>query len=134
MMRWLSLAPPALCLGGTIAPWPTMTACCANGCADYGRHGGSGDGPRGCGPSVGSVFESHPFLHAGTLGEPVAPSGHILQTDGVEQRLARGIDRIDREISEGQLSAGKIGGARELSIGCAEEVCEPVLVKLDHRA
>jgi hypothetical protein len=74
-----------------------------------------------------------PFCTAGRWANLLPQAVTFFQTGGIEQSLARGIGRIDRQIGEGQLLTGKIRAARELRVSRVEQVYEPVLVKLDRR-
>src|SRR5580692_1856786 len=47
-------------------------------------------------PGPGSVFELYTLLHAGPRTNPLAPGLQMLQTGIVGERLAAGIDWVDR--------------------------------------
>src|SRR5580700_8468 len=83
--------------------------------------------------ALGSALEPHALLHGRAGTDTFAPGNDVRQSGAVNQRLAAGIDRVDADIGDGDLVAGKIGRMRELLVRGAEQIDEPVLVELDRR-
>src|SRR6266851_8908011 len=84
-------------------------------------------------PGPRSVFELHTLLHAGPRTNTLAPGLQMLQTGIVGERLAAGINWVDRQIGGGDFVAGQIWRLGKLLLGKAPQIDKAVLVKLDRR-